>query len=438
MLTTNKRILLIGGNYAPELTGIGKYNGEMMKWFADRGLTVTIITTYPYYPEWSIHSQYKSKSHWYSTEKIQHNNTIETIIRCPHYVPQNPSGLKRLISDTTIFFSFFIALIGQLFKAKHDYVLSVAPPFSIGILGMLYKTLRGGKTIYHIQDLQIDAARDLNMIKSHAVLNILFTIEKFILKHTDYISTISAGMIKKIEEKCEKPVTFFPNWADVDAYFPLTNKIALKAKFGFDKEDKIVLYSGAIGEKQGLEMILNTAGNLKDERVKFIICGVGPFKAKLEMLAQKQHLKNVVFMPLQSAANFNAFLNVADVHLVLQKGSASDLVLPSKLMTILSVGGVAIVSAMPGTSLYSMMQNNKLGMVIPPENQHDLDKAVALALNSDLQTWAINARNYAEQNLSIHAILTSFCKKIIHFQHVETQSINKQSQTLKTISNYNG
>ncbi|MBC7687055.1 MAG: colanic acid biosynthesis glycosyltransferase WcaI, partial [Aquabacterium sp.] len=194
----NKRILLIGGNYTPELTGIGKYNGEMIQWFAQHGLDVTVLTTYPYYPQWSIHPLYKKKSHWFSKEVKNHGSNVETIVRCPHYVPANPTGLKRLLSDITIFVSIFFALINIFFKKKYDYVLCVAPPFSIGILGIMYRLIKRSKTIYHIQDLQVDAARDLKMIKSKFVINTMFKIEKFILRQSDVISTISPGMINKI------------------------------------------------------------------------------------------------------------------------------------------------------------------------------------------------------------------------------------------------
>ena len=38
------KLLVYGINYRPELTGIGKYSGEMVKWFVDNGLDVRVIT----------------------------------------------------------------------------------------------------------------------------------------------------------------------------------------------------------------------------------------------------------------------------------------------------------------------------------------------------------------------------------------------------------
>jgi colanic acid biosynthesis glycosyl transferase WcaI len=50
-------------------------------------------------------------------------------------------------------------------------------------------------------------------------------------------------------------------------------------------------------------------------------------------------------MPLQPLEMFNRFLNVADIHLVIEKISAGDLVMPSKLTKILAVGELSIVTA---------------------------------------------------------------------------------------------
>ena len=195
-----KKILLIAGNFSPELTGIGKYNGEMIDWLTNNGYECTVLATYPYYPQWNVQMEYKPYANWFRTEEKNTNQgKTVSITRCPHYIPTNPSSLKRLISDTSIFFSFGLAMLPLLFKRKHDFVISVAPPFTLGILAVLYKKIKGAKFLNHIQDLQIEAARDLNMIKSKSIINILLGMEKFILRQSDVISTISPGMIKKID-----------------------------------------------------------------------------------------------------------------------------------------------------------------------------------------------------------------------------------------------
>ena len=422
----SKRLLLFGGNYHPEPTGIGKYSGEMIDWLSKNGYDCTVVTTYPYYPQWKIDKQYKKNQFWFKREVIQNANNDSnpvTIIRCPHYIPAIPTGMKRLISEFTIFFSCYLVLLVLLFTRKFNYVCTIAPPFELGLLGILYKKIRGAKFFYHIQDLQIDAARDLQMIKSSSVLKALFALENYIIKNADSVSTISKGMINKVKAKLDTEIVYFPNWVDTNLFYPITNKGKLKKQFGFSARDKIILYSGAIGEKQGLQSIIHAAKFFESNRhAKFVICGSGPYKQHLLKLKESLGLQNLVFMPLQPATQLNRFLNIADIHLVLQKANASDLVMPSKLGTILSTGGVAIVTANPETSLYDIMSSSDIGILIEPENQFIMNKAIDDALKGDLALKGINARIYAVNNLSIDEILPRYINTVVGNSFLKTDS----------------
>jgi len=168
-----------------------------------------------------------------------------------------------------------------------------------------------------------------------------------------------------------------------------------------------VLYSGSVGEKQGLEVILEIAAELKlQPRIKFVICGSGPYKAKLEDWARKENLTNVHFLPLQTNKIFNQFLNMADVHLVLQKADASDLVMPSKLTNILSAGALSIVTANPGTTLFEVINEFRMGIVIPPEDKAALKEAIVQACTLDFTTERKNARTYAKTFLDKENVLS--------------------------------
>lgn len=409
-----KNILLIGYNFFPEPTGIGKYSGEMMYWLARHGYECTVLTTYPYYPYWQIQEPYTKKRFSYSTE-ITHfpGEGSLTVYRCPMYVPKKPSGIKRMMLD----FSFMATALGRIFPLvfthKFDFILTVAPSFQFGLLGVLYKKLRGGTTMYHVQDMQIEAARDLRMIKSERIINALFKVEQFIFDQSDYLSSISPEMNRRIAAKAGRPVRLFPNWADTNLFFPVADKARLKQAFGFAPTDTIVLYSGAIGEKQGLESILYAAQEFIDQpSVRFLICGSGPYKANLQQLAQTLYLTNVDFWALQPLDTFNDFLNLADIHLVIQKAQASDLVLPSKLTTILSVGGLALITANIGSGLHALVQEHAMGLLVAAENQMALNDGLRQALVTDTSALRRNARTYAERYLSIDTIMQDFTQLV--------------------------
>ncbi|MGA0556485.1 WcaI family glycosyltransferase [Larkinella sp. VNQ87] len=405
-----KRILLIGYNYYPEYTGIGKYSGEMVYWLARRGYDCTVITAYPYYPQWKVTEAYAHKKNWFNTEQQTFDSGGRiTVHRCPMYIPHKPSGIKRMLLDFSFLFTASLKLLQLLFEKRMDLVVTVAPSFLVGLPGLFYKKIKKAKLLYHIQDMQIEAARDLNMIKSKSIIDILFKIERFILRRCDFITTISEEMVQKLREKTRRDVNLFLNSVDIEMLYPIPNQERLKRDFGFKDNDRIILYSGAIGEKQGLESILDLAKTFECRReLKFVICGSGPYKQKLIDLATSLQLTNIMFLPLQPTEKLNQFLNCADVHLVIQKMGASDLVMPSKLTSILAVGGVAVVTANERSGLYRLIDKNNIGILVEPENQSSLILGIWKALESDPTIIQQTARSYAENNLSIDSIMSSF------------------------------
>ena len=116
------RILVYGLNYRPELTGIGKYTGEMCAWLAARGHDVRVVTTPPYYPAWSISDGY---TNGYSAEREAPGLDV---YRCPLYVPEKPSGIKRMLH----LFSFALSSLPVLARSafwQPEIVFTVEPTF---------------------------------------------------------------------------------------------------------------------------------------------------------------------------------------------------------------------------------------------------------------------------------------------------------------------
>ena len=425
-----EKVLLIGYNFHPELTGIGKYSGEKIDWLLKQGHDCTVITSYPYYPHWKVQAPYTGNRFWFKTEKIKGLKGEGDLIihRCPQYVPSSPTGFKRMFLEFTFTVSAFLKILQLLPGKKFDVVINIAPSFQTGLLGALYKKIRGAKLVYHIQDMQIEAAKELGMIKSETILNALYSIERFIFKRANIISSISEGMVDKIQLKAGRSVSLFPNWVDTKKFFPNEYKLLLKARFGFKAADRVILYSGAVGEKQGLEVILKIADDLKsDPTLKFIICGSGPYKSLLQKMARELVLKNIRFLPLQSSEDFNAFLNMADVHLVIQKSSAGDLVMPSKLTTIMAVGGVAVITANEGSTLFSVVNKYQMGIVVEAENKDALTKGILKALSSDRQILQDNARKYAKEFLCVDAVMTAFSAKVFRRkENLKTSSLSSE------------
>jgi colanic acid biosynthesis glycosyl transferase WcaI len=401
------KILIYGINYTPELTGIGKYTGEMGAWLTKNGHEVAVICAMPYYPEWSKKKAYKGK--WWFTESI----ADATVHRCPLYVPKKISGVTRMVHEFSFLASSSFYWIRFLFK-KYDIVFTPYPPLIIGFWPWLYKVFHPKATwVFHIQDLQVDAARELMLIQNKTVLTILEKLESFWLKKCDYVSSISTGMRDRILSKgiAETKYLMLPNWAETEIVKPLPISESMRIELGIPLDSKVILYSGNLGEKQGVEMLIDAASQFKTmPNILFVIAGEGASKLKLIEYASSKHIENILFLPLQPYAKLTSFLAIADIHLVIQKKSAADLVLPSKFMSILSAGGVALVTAAPNTTLYEMISTHQLAYLCEPENTDVFVQNLKKILAEDSAHIAIRARKYAQEKLSIDGILSEFAK----------------------------
>ncbi|VYU74593.1 colanic acid biosynthesis fucosyltransferase WcaI [Metakosakonia massiliensis] len=426
------KILVYGINYSPELTGIGKYTGEMVEWMAQQGHDVRVITAPPYYPEWQT-------GEGYSAWRWRRETGAATVWRCPLYVPKQPSTVKRLIHLTSFAVSSFFPLMAQR-RWKPDRIIGVVPTLFCTPGMRLLAKLTGARTLVHIQDYEVDAMLGLGMAgkgKGGMVGKLATAFERRNLLNVDNVSTISRSMINKAREKgvAAQRLIFFPNWSEVARFREVdaAKVAALRAQLGLPEEKKIVLYSGNIGEKQGLENVIAAAAELRDKPWLFVIVGQGGGKARLEKKARQLGLENVKFFPLQPYDALPALLSMADCHLVIQKRGAADAVLPSKLTNILAAGGNAVITAEATTELGQLcLASPGIAVCVEPESVAALTSGIAQALLMPKNNAV--AREYAERMLDKESVLTQFMADISRSDPTGAAPVTSASERL----NYEG
>ena len=404
------KILVYGINYSPELTGIGKYTGEMVEWLAAQGHEVRVITAPPYYPQWQVGENYSA---W----RYKREEGAATVWRCPLYVPKQPSTLKRLLHLGSFAASSFFPLMAQR-RWKPDRIIGVVPTLFCTPGMRLLAKLSGARTVLHIQDYEVDAMLGLGLAgkgKGGKVAQLATAFERSGLHNVDNVSTISRSMMNKAIEKgvAAENVIFFPNWSEIARFQHVADADvdALRNQLGLPDNKKIILYSGNIGEKQGLENVIEAADRLRDEPLIFAIVGQGGGKARLEKMAQQRGLRNMQFFPLQSYDALPALLKMGDCHLVVQKRGAADAVLPSKLTNILAVGGNAVITAEAHTELGQLCEIFPgIAVCVEPESVEALVAGIRQALL--LPKHNTVAREYAERTLDKENVLRQFINDI--------------------------
>lgn len=406
------KILFYGINFSPELTGIGKYTGEMAQWFAEQGHDVRVITAPPYYPAWKVSENYKNA---YVTE--QWNGV--TVYRTPLWVPEQPSGLKRLIHLA----SFSLLSIPTLLKQwswKPDVVWVVEPPLMCAPAAVTFAKLNGAKSWLHVQDYEVNAAFDMGLIKAKWLRGFIESCERWLMRCFDRVSSISGQMLKLAKQKGidESKIVSFPNWVDISAIKPLNDVSAYRKELGIADDTVVALYSGNMGGKQGLEILAETAKIIEQKQIQnlqFVFCGNGAGRADLEVACE--NLNNIIFLDLQPFERLGELLGLADIHLLPQRADAADLVMPSKLTGMLASGKSVIATATPDTELgYVITEDAKCGLIVTPEDGQELAEAI-IQLAGDPEnryTFGGNGRKYAEAKLDKNAVLRQFEQNLIN------------------------
>ena len=403
-----RKIIIYGLNFKPEKVGIGKYTGELAEWLSKEN-SVSVITSHAYFPNW------KPISNGYKSELI---DGIK-IVRCPLWVPRNPNGLKRILHYLSFALSSLPVIVKNSFL-RPDLIITIVPSFLCAPNAILLKFLSRNNCInlLHIQDFEIDLAFELDLIKGNLLRKFLNFMESFILKRFSYVSTISLKMTEKLIEKHvrKEKVIFFPNWVDLNQ---INNSFCedclshnkYRKELNINKNDLVIMYSGSLNKKQGVELICNSINKLQYKKnFKWIIACEGPSKKKL--IEGTKKFKNVIIMPLQPDNRLMEWLSLADIHLLPQKKEASDFVLPSKLLGIMASGKPVVASANSYSELGLI--SKKVGIRVDPDNIDDFSEAIVeLSNNKELrEAYGYRAKLIAKEMYSKEKILRDFMKKI--------------------------
>jgi colanic acid biosynthesis glycosyl transferase WcaI len=406
------RILIHGINFAPELTGIGKFTGEMAAWLAQNGHEVRVVTAPPYYPEWKVRQTYTS---WrWKTE----TGAQLQIWRCPLWVPSRAGGLKRIVHLLSFALSSLPVMARQILWRPH-VVWVAEPALACAPAAALVAKLAGGKSWLHIQDFEVDAAFSMGLLKGERSKRLLLGLERWLLRRFDRVSTISGRMMDLASSKGLDPerLVFFPNWVDISMVRPQQTS-TYREELAIPANAVVALYSGNMGNKQGLEILAEVARLLHDDpSIQFVFCGDGT--GRQDLMEKCKALSNVRFLRLQPLARLSDLLALADVHLLPQRADAADLVMPSKLGGIVASGRPVLVTAGPRTELAEVVEKRAdCGIVVPPESP-ELMAAALRQLAGDLDArvrMGANGRAFAEKYLDRHAVLQAFDGELVRLR----------------------
>lgn len=354
------RVLVWGINYAPEVTGIGPCNAALCEHLLAAGHEVEMVTTFPYYPAWR--KQPEDRCRLWRTDLV---NGVP-VHRCWHYVPTRVQWWKRILHEAT----FILTSLPRVLRCRvPDVIVAVSPPLLLGPAAWVASRLLGTRYVFHVQDLQPDAAVGLGMLNPGLFTRALYAVEAFSYRHAWRVSGISAGMLAAFTAKdvpAEKQL-YFPNGTRLTG--PV-KRGAFRARHGFSESNFLAIYSGNIGVKQGLGVLVEAARRLGGGRVQIVLCGDGAQREVIE--AQAVGLANVHVLPLLPETEYREMLVDADVAIITQAAGSGRAFFPSKLLNSLAASRPVLSVADAESELARAVAESGCGVNVLPDRVEEL------------------------------------------------------------------
>src|SRR4051794_22032370 len=250
------RVIVWGINYAPEITGIAPHNVALCEFLKSRGHEVEMLTTFAYYPAWRKRAEDRNQ--------LYRNDVINgvPVHRCWHYVPARVSPLKRILHEGTFILT---STLRGLLLPRPDVFVIASPPLPLGPAAWFLAGIKRAPFVFHVQDLQPDAAVGLGMLREGWFVRILYWLERFAYQHATRVSGISEEIVDAFRRKGvpEKKLILFPNTVTLPAEAELPARGEFRSKNGFTAEHFLAVYAGNLGVKQGLDILIDAAALLR-------------------------------------------------------------------------------------------------------------------------------------------------------------------------------
>jgi colanic acid biosynthesis glycosyl transferase WcaI len=351
------KIIVASINFAPDHAGIGVYSTDFPVYLTEQGDDVFMVTGFPYYPQWRKRNE--DRGRMLSRESY---GGVE-VYRGYLYLPSRVSTARRLWHELT--FCFFAGL--NMMRAGRPAVIIVfTPPFFLGMIGVLAKWFWRRPLVINIQDLPLDAALALGMVKRGLLTSLMMKFEGWIYRQADLVVTISPTMLNNVRAKGVIPekLLLVPNWIDAappshrpEAGRFISRQPQAKGKF-------TVAYAGNLGIKQGVDLLLKLAKKTEtDPGVHYFVIGDGADKLRLLAIVAELGCSNLTFLPFMNSADYGDMLTDIDMVFVAQRSGAGNNFFPSKLLGLMARSKPLLVAADEDSELARVIREAGCGAV---------------------------------------------------------------------------
>ncbi len=365
--------------------------------------SVTVYTGLPNYPKGEFYEGYSSSGPFF--EKF---NKVE-VIRYP--ISPRKKGFFNLALNYLSHLFFSLLKLWQT-PASDVYFVFATSPLLIAIPAIILKKFRNKPLVIWYQDLWPESFVAVTQSRPHSPLvKFLNLVTRWIYKNTDVMMIQSEAFRKSLTQHgYSGKVVYIPNWS------PEVEEVKTTPAWvsDLDSQKCIITFAGNIGKAQALETLLKTAQSLKNSTALFLIVGDGSDKERLQALAQKWDLKNVVFVGRKPLEDMPALFEKSHfLYASLAKDELFSLTLPSKVQSYMAASKPLIVS-LNGEGA-RIVNEAQAGFSASAESSEELTLVVEKALKLsqvEREKLGENARRYYQKCFDKKHVLSLIEKEL--------------------------
>jgi glycosyltransferase involved in cell wall biosynthesis len=215
--------------------------------------------------------------------------------------------------------SSFVAGMGA---ADVDVVWGTSPPLFQALTAWQIARIRRVPFVLEIRDLWPDFAVELGVLRNPVLIGAARALERFLYRRADRVFVNSPGFVEHVVAggAARERVAVIPNGVDVTPFDPAARGDAFRREVGAGADDLLVVYAGAHGVPNDLDVVLDAADRLRGEpRIRFALVGGGRDRARLVERASALGLPNLVFADAVAKDRMPEVLAAADVCVAILK-----------------------------------------------------------------------------------------------------------------------
>lgn len=354
------KVLAFSAYYTPEIAASMYLTEDIYKGIVDAGHTLEVYVPMPTRGiDEAVRKEYKRKK---VEKKWDGKMTI-------HRISMFREGRNSLMRALRYLF-VNLAFIGKGLRTDADVIFVQSTPPTQGLMAGIISKFKHIPVVYNLQDIFPDSLVNTGMTSEGSLLwKIGRKIEDASYRRAKKVIVISEDFKKNILAKGvpEDKIVVVPNWADTSGVHPIERADNLLVeRYKLDPEKFYITYCGNVGYTQNMDLLLDTARDLKEELpdLRFVVIGDGADKARVQKRVQTEGIDNIILLPFQPYEDIAHVFSLGDVGLIISKPGVGASSVPSKTWSIMAAHRPILASFDLESDLCNLIQNVQCGCCV--------------------------------------------------------------------------